>query len=40
MNAADCSFEIRAARLEDALALVGLLEELGFPAPSMWLRSG
>ena len=34
MNAADCSFEIRTARLEDALALAGLLEELGFPAPA------
>jgi ribosomal protein S18 acetylase RimI-like enzyme len=34
MNAADCSFEIRVARLEDALAIAGLLGELGFPAPA------
>ena len=32
MNAADRSFEIRDARPEDASALAGLLEELGFPA--------
>ncbi len=32
MNADDWSFEIRAAKPEDAAALVGLLEELGFPA--------
>jgi ribosomal protein S18 acetylase RimI-like enzyme len=34
MNTADFSFEIRVARLEDALAIAGLLGELGFPAPA------
>ena len=34
MNTADFSFEIQVARLEDALAIAGLLGELGFPAPA------
>lgn len=33
MNAPDPSFQIRDARPEDAPALAGLLEELGFPTP-------